>query len=48
MPNSVAYRGYLIMSNMAGTEFYVSKGGSTIATFSSVDAAKRGINALLD
>ena len=44
--STAAYKGYLIKTNMMGTEFYVSKGGSHIATYSSLAAAKRGIDEL--
>ncbi len=43
----VAHKGYLIKSNLAGTEFYVSKGGSHIATYKSIEEAKKGINELV-
>lgn len=46
--NQTTHKGYVIKSNVAGDEFYVSKGGAHIATYKSVEAAKRGIDELVD
>ena len=45
--DTLAYKGYAIKYNSTYEEFYISKGGSHIATAKSIEAAKKEIDGLV-